>query len=108
MSDPGSKPTCRHRSTTGTAAGALTRRTFLHGTARLAAGTLLAGGIDLPKAWAAEPELSIAGLQALMTAGTLTARALVQRYLDRIEALNWQGPQLRAVIEVNPDALTIA
>ncbi|MEE8477167.1 MAG: amidase, partial [Gemmatimonadales bacterium] len=29
-------------------------------------------------------------------------------YLERIDSLNFQGPELRAVIEINPDALTIA
>lgn len=37
-----------------------------------------------------------------------SSRSLVQRYLSRIEALNLHGPELRAVIEVNPDALKIA
>jgi len=50
----------------------------------------------------------IAGLQARMTAGELTTRALVQRYLERIAAIDKAGPLLNAVIELNPDALTIA
>ena len=37
-----------------------------------------------------------------------TARRLVEMHLERIAAVNTQGPQLRAVIELNPDALTIA
>src|SRR6185437_9539860 len=33
---------------------------------------------------------------------------LTRQYLDRIERLDKAGPEIRAVIEVNPDALTIA
>jgi len=53
-------------------------------------------------------EATIVELQAEMTAGHLTARALVDRYLQRIDALDRSGPTLRAVIEVNPDAQAIA
>lgn len=37
-----------------------------------------------------------------------SARRITELYLARIEALNQMGPELRAIIEVNPDALTIA
>src|SRR5271165_2735595 len=37
-----------------------------------------------------------------------SARALTEKYLARINALDRQGPTLRAVIEINPDALSIA
>ncbi|EFW86819.1 amidase family protein [Pseudomonas savastanoi] len=47
-------------------------------------------------------------LQQRMSAGSLTSAELVQDLLQRIEALNNNGPQLNAVIEVNPDALQIA
>ncbi|MBD2766443.1 amidase [Hymenobacter sp. BT664] len=61
---------------------------------------------------AAEPfalhEATVADLQARMVEGTETARSLCEKYLARIQALNEQGPRLRAVIETNPDALTIA
>jgi len=53
-------------------------------------------------------EATIVELQAEMAAGHLTARALVDRYLQRIDALDRSGPTLRAVIEVNPDAQAIA
>ncbi|MBA4136966.1 MAG: amidase [Opitutus sp.] len=53
-------------------------------------------------------EATIAGLQAEMTAGRLTAVQLTQAYLDRIAALDRAGPKLNAVIELNPDALAIA
>jgi amidase len=53
-------------------------------------------------------EVTIAELQRLMASGRLTARQLVQLYLDRIEALDRQGPTLRSILEINPNALTIA
>ena len=53
-------------------------------------------------------ELSFTDLQALLTAGTLTSRALTAWYLARIAALDQAGPLLKSVIEVNPEALAIA
>jgi amidase len=53
-------------------------------------------------------EATILQLQAAQTAGQLTARQLVEYYLERIAALDQQGPQLHSVIEINPDALEIA
>ena len=43
-----------------------------------------------------------------MQNGQYTSRAITQMYLDRIEAIDKNGPKLNAVIEINPDALTIA
>ena len=43
-----------------------------------------------------------------MDSGERTAREITQLYLERIATLDRQGPELRAVIEVNPDALGIA
>src|SRR5215472_7226860 len=53
-------------------------------------------------------EATIADLAAAMAGGRLTAAALAERYLDRIERLDRRGPSLRSVIEVNPDAADIA
>ncbi|MFD2330767.1 amidase family protein [Cohnella sp. GCM10020058] len=50
-------------------------------------------------------EADIASMQAAMEAGTLTSEACVRWYLARIERFN---PKLRAVLEVNPDAIAIA
>jgi len=38
-----------------------------------------------------------------MKSGRHTARAITEAYLTRIEELNHKGPELRAVIETNPD-----
>jgi amidase len=53
-------------------------------------------------------EISIAELQDGMKSGKYTARSLAQKYLERIEAIDRQGPSLHSIIELNPDALNIA
>jgi amidase len=53
-------------------------------------------------------EATVAQLQAAMARGRLTAAALVEGYLDRIERLDRRGPALRSVIEINPDARSLA
>ncbi|HET9765553.1 MAG TPA: amidase [Thermoanaerobaculia bacterium] len=108
---------------------ALSRRDFVK--AGIAGGTLALGGAGLAgraaaaeaaaAAAKAEPaasaaavppfeleELTIAQLQEGMGSGRFTTASLVAAYLARIDALNTQGPQLRAVIEVDPDALAVA
>lgn len=52
-----------------------------------------------------------AGVQeqaARMAAGTLTSQTLVSQYLARIAAVDRAGPRINSVIELNPDALSIA
>ena len=53
-------------------------------------------------------ERTIADLQAALESGQYTSRRLVEMYSERTRAMNTSGPMLRAVIEVNPDALAIA
>src|SRR3989441_2711448 len=53
-------------------------------------------------------EATIAELQAGMKSGKYTARGLTAAYVQRIDALDRKGPALRAVLEVNPDALAQA
>jgi amidase len=53
-------------------------------------------------------EPTIADIHAGFKAKTLTCRALVQMYLDRIEAYDKKGPALNAIVVVNPDALMLA
>jgi len=60
-----------------------------------------------PEPFALE-EATIAGLQAGMTTGQFTSRSIVDTYVARIESLDRQGPTLRSVIEVNPEAQAIA
>jgi amidase len=52
--------------------------------------------------------MTVAQLQEGMRGGRLTARGVTQAYLSRIQAMDRQGPTLRAVLETNPDALQIA
>ncbi|HEY2584784.1 MAG TPA: amidase [Tepidisphaeraceae bacterium] len=53
-------------------------------------------------------DVSIAQLGAGMASGKYTSRGLVEAYARRIGSLDRQGPTLRAVLEINPDALQIA
>src|SRR5205823_8798301 len=53
-------------------------------------------------------EATIEQLQQGMQSGRYTARGLAELYLKRIEQIDRSGPTLRSVIEVNPDALSIA
>src|SRR5439155_862843 len=53
-------------------------------------------------------EATIADIHAAFKAKTLTCRALVQIYLDRIEAYDRKGPALNAIVATNPDALKVA
>src|SRR6266567_2470939 len=53
-------------------------------------------------------EITIAQIQSMFAAGTLTAKSLVNSYLSRITALDQNGPQLNSILQVNPDALDIA
>jgi amidase len=51
---------------------------------------------------------SIAQLRSELEAGALTSETLVKAYLERIEALDRKGPELRSIIALNPDALAHA
>ena len=53
-------------------------------------------------------ELSITDIQDGYSDGTLTAKGLVQFYLNRIEEIDKNGPSLNSIIQVNPEALQIA
>src|SRR5207244_3798097 len=53
-------------------------------------------------------EATVAQLQAEMASGSLTSEQLTQFYIDRILALDQNGPGVNSVIELNPDALTMA
>ncbi len=53
-------------------------------------------------------EASITGIHAAMRAGDVTARELVERSLERINAYDKRGPAINAIITVNPNALARA
>jgi len=99
------------------------RREFLK-TGALAGGAALAGGCDSqpPREPAKtadcaadwqEPafehaEATVADLARAQSEGRVTALALTEAYLARIEAIDRSGPRVNSVIELNPDALAIA
>ncbi len=88
----------------------VTRRAFI-GTTLGGSAALLAGGLSslatrsTSAATGSWVEATIPQLQALMNSGALTSAQLVTNYLNQIASLN---PLLHAVIETNPDALSIA
>ena len=53
-------------------------------------------------------EATVKDLQQGMESGKWTARSITEAYLHRIEALDRKGPELRSILETNPDALSIA
>jgi amidase len=84
-------------------------------------GALAAVAPALSRAESAEPaagnppvpsfeldEASIGEFQMRMEAGQDTARSIARKYLSRIEALDRRGPSIRSILEINPDAVSIA
>jgi amidase len=53
-------------------------------------------------------EATIESIHAAFADKTLTCSALVKSYIARIDAYDKQGPSLRAIITVNPEALDVA
>ncbi len=53
-------------------------------------------------------EATIDQLQSRMASGEYSSVSITKLYLKRIDAIDKKGPALNAVIEINPDALTIA
>jgi amidase len=53
-------------------------------------------------------EITISELQEGMKSGKFTARALVEKYSSRIDEIDKSGPAIHSIIEMNPDALSIA
>jgi amidase len=99
----------------------MNRRAFLQTTAAGAAGLTASAacappGAESPSDSGAQGEIppfefdeaTVNDLQRLMESGEHTARSIAQAYIDRIEAMDRQGPELRSMIEINPDALEIA
>ncbi len=93
----------------------LTRRDVLRMGALAGAGASLAA-LARPAAQAvavappASPfdEATIAQVQAAMAAGQTQSIDLVNHFLARIQSLDQNGPRVNSVIEINPDAKSIA
>ncbi|MGB6877377.1 MAG: amidase [Candidatus Acidiferrales bacterium] len=93
----------------------LSRRKFIESAALLGAASLtpthLARREATPALDVAPFELdetTVVTLQDGMKSGQFTAHSIAQKYLDRIAAIDKQGPAINSVIELNPDALSIA
>lgn len=86
------------------------RRDFLAAAASLASAPMAQGAVaqqPVSRKFIYE-EVTIASLGDRMQRGELSSSGLTQAYLERIAAIDRKGPQLRAVIETNPDAAAIA
>src|SRR5207245_584138 len=100
----------------------LSRREFLYGASAAAALTgasVLLGNISLPSLETAKPrpyilapssieEATIAQLQAGMNRGSLSSASIANMYEARISTLDQSGPTLNSILQVNPDASSIA
>jgi amidase len=53
-------------------------------------------------------EVTIDELQRKMNSGEYSSRSITKMYLKRISEIDKKGPALNAIIELNPDALSIA
>src|SRR5689334_1783757 len=53
-------------------------------------------------------DATVAELQAAMASGRLTSEQLTRAYIARILAFDQDGPGVNAVMELNPDAITMA
>ena len=90
------------------------RRDFIQLSALAGAGASLAGALSTPAqaqtsgAPSQFNETTVAQLQAAMAAGHTNSVELTNFYINRILALDQRGPGLNSVIELNPDALSIA
>jgi amidase len=84
------------------------RRDLLLGAAAVA----LATATRTPAAPDVKPfefgEVTLADLEARLRSGSISSRALTEKYLARIDEIDRKGPGVNSVIEVNPDALAIA
>jgi amidase len=91
----------------------ITRRTFLAtGTAAAApfSASRQTASAAVPSSGTAFPlnELTIGELTDRMSTGELSSEAITKLYLSRIEEIDRNGPTLRSILEVNPDAIEIA
>jgi amidase len=53
-------------------------------------------------------EITLSTIVTGLRSGKFSAHSLTEKYLTRIDAMDKRGPAIRAVIELNPDALKIA
>ena len=97
----------------------VSRRGLLH-SALLASGTVLFQRASLSRDLGSRPaadvavkpfayeESTIDDLQRRMKSGEISSRSLTEAYLARIEEIDKHGPGVNSIIELNPDAMSIA
>ena len=81
------------------------RREFLGSAATAVAGMALGSSVLGQRAARSFEEATVSELSAMMAKGQLTSEVLTNFYLARIRTID---PKINSIIEVNPDALTIA
>jgi amidase len=75
----------------------------------LGAAREIASSIPLPEIKPFEfDEITISDLQDGMKSGKFTARSLAEKYSARIAEIDKHGPAINSILELNPDALSIA
>ena len=97
------------------------RRKFLKGTATAGAAAAITPALAAARTISHEPlpatadvssfeldEITVPELQDGMQSGKFTARSLVEKYTERIHEIDKSGPAVNSVIEMNPDATSIA
>jgi amidase len=97
------------------------RRSFLGAALTSGAATLLYPALGAAREIVSSPfpqpadikpfeleEITIAELQDAMKSGRFTAQSLAEKYLGRMDEIDKRGPALNAIIELNPEALSIA
>ena len=53
-------------------------------------------------------EITVGELSAGLKSGKYTVRSIAEHYIERIKEMDKSGPSINSVIELNPDALSIA
>ncbi len=98
----------------------VSRRAMLQATALGSAGVALSPALSASRTLSASvsditptkpfefDEATILDFQERMKSGELTAHSLTEAYLHRIKEMDKGGPVINSVIELNPDALSIA
>ena len=88
------------------------RRVFLQSSILATAAPVAGSAFVEPVTAAIKPfeleEVTIAELQRGMQSGKYSARAIAEKYLERIEETDKRGPAINSVIEINPEAIEIA
>jgi amidase len=86
----------------------LTQARVTVATAAMLLSVLAAGDVAAAPGSALPSEPDVAQLQSALMTHRTTVSAVVQHYTQRIDALDAHGPALHSIIQVNPDAATLA